>query len=506
MNENTSDNRWLIVFIVVMLAVVEVLDMTIVSVALQDMKGALAAAPDQITWTITVYGVSAAIVMPMTGLLSARFGRKKLLIMSAYGFTASSFLCGLSTSLVQIVIFRGLQGLFGALLPSLAQATIVHTFNKKELPKAMAIFGVGMMVGPILGPILGGLITDHMGWRFIFYVNVPIGIIGALLAARFLPATPSGERKIDYSGLILLALSVGGLQFVLDKGNEMNWFASNAILFASALSLVSFIGFFYKGCVDPHHVVNFKLFKDKNFALGCGIMFFYCVVFLGTLSWLPLMLELFYHFPSETAGLALMPRGVACLLTIICSARLVRVVDSRYLIVISVLMYASGTYMMSGFNLLQGPDALLWPNLIQGAAVGLFFVPLNGLAYQSLDKKYFNEASGLFNFFRSMGSSVGVAVFTTIMSRQVQVSWQDMVQHVNPFNPAYVHWSQAIHTVIPSPIATAILGENIINSQAYMVAFIDGNYLFAFLMLLLIPCIMWMSPRIAKSDDELIME
>ena len=506
MTENVQDNRWLIVFIVVMLAVVEVLDMTIVSVALQDMKGALAAAPDQITWTITVYGVSAAIVMPMTGLLAARFGRKKLLIMSAYGFTASSFLCGLSTSLFQIVIFRGLQGLFGALLPSLAQATIVHTFNKKELPKAMAIFGVGMMVGPILGPVLGGIITEHMGWRFIFYVNVPIGIIGALLAAKYLPATPGGERKIDYSGLILLALSVGALQFVLDKGNEMNWFSSNAILLASALSLVSFIAFFYKGCVDPHHVVNFKLFKDKNFGLGCVVMFFYCVIFLGTLSWLPLMLELFYNFPTEAAGLALMPRGVACLFAIVLSARLVRMVDSRLLIVGSVFLYAYGTYLMSGYNLLQGQYALLWPNLMQGAAVGLFFVPLNGLAYQSLDKKYFNEASGLFNFFRSMGGSVGVAIFTTIMATQTQVSWNDMIQHVNPFNPSYVHWAHAMHSAMPAPIATDVLGENIINSQSYMIAFIDGNYLFSFLMLFLIPLIMWMTPRVAKEGDELMME
>ncbi len=502
----THDHRWLIVCIVVMLAVVEVLDMTIVSVALQNMKGALAAAPDQITWTITVYGVSAAIVMPMTGLLSARFGRKRLLILSAYGFTASSFLCGLSTSLAQIVLFRALQGLFGALLPSLAQATIVHTFDKKELPKAMAIYGVGMMVGPILGPVLGGVITDHMGWRFIFYVNVPIGVIGALLAAKFLPATPGGERKIDYNGLVLLALSVGALQFVLDKGNELNWFSSNVILGASALSLVSFIAFFYKGCIDPDHVVNFRIFRDKNFTIGCVVMFFYCVIFLGTLSWLPLMLELFYNFPTETAGLALMPRGLACLVFIVLSARLVKHVDSRYLIIAAIVIFAYGTHLITGFNLQQGEEALLWPNLLQGAATGLFFVPLNGLAYQSLDKKYFNEASGLFNFFRSMGSSVGVAIFTTVMSTQVQVSWHDLIMHVNPFNPSYNSWLQYMHQLVPDPIALGVLGENVINSQAYMIAFIDGNYLFSFFMLLLIPFVLWMSPRVAKEGDEMILE
>jgi DHA2 family multidrug resistance protein len=498
-----TENPWLIVAIVVTLAVVEILDMTIVSVALQDMKGSLSAAPDQITWTITIYVVSAAIVMPMSGLLAARFGRKQLLIMSAYGFTLSSFLCGLSQSLFQMVLFRGFQGMFGALLPPLAQATIVDTFSRKDLPKAMAIYGVGLMVGPILGPVLGGMITDHLGWRFIFYVNVPIGIIGALLATRYLPKTPKKDRKIDVYGLILLALCVGCLQFVLDKGNELNWLNSSRIVLAMAVSLICLILFIVKGRQDSNHVIQFKIFRDRNFTLGCLIMFLYCACFLGTLSWLPLMLELFFNFTAQNAGFALMPRGIACLCVILFSARLTKWFDARYLIVAAAVLYAYATHLMTGFALNQGPENLLLPNIIQGVATGLFFVPLNSLAYQSLDPALSTEASGLFNFFRSLGSSTGVAIFSTIMSVEAQINWHQLAQYVSVFNPALHLWAQATNMSLTNPTTVPVIG-NIVNNQAYMLAFIDGSYLFSFLMLLLIPFVMMMTPRKAQISSPIL--
>lgn len=494
MTKAVNPYRWLIVGIVVMLAVVEVLDMTIVSVALQDMKGALAAAPDQITWTITVYVVAAAIVMPMTGLLSARFSRKNLLIVSAYGFTISSFLCGLSDSLWQILIFRAAQGVFGALLPPLAQATIVDTFPKKELSKAMALYGIGIMVGPILGPILGGTISDHFGWRWIFFVNVPIGIVGALLATKYLPATATRPRKMDFSGLILLALSVGGLQFVLDRGNELNWFASREILLVSFVSVSSLIFFLWKGVYDPDHVIRFDIFKDKNFALAGVSMFLYCACFLGTLSWLPLMLELFFNYPAQTAGFVMVPRGIACLMVIVWSARLTKWVDARYLVVIASVLYAFGTFLLSGFNLEQGESALIWPNIFQGMATGFFFVPLNALAYQSLDPLFLNEASGLLNFFRSIGSSVGVALFSTIMTQEAQINWHRLGENITVMNPNLHLWLHQTGMTLSEPSTMAVIG-NIVNTQAYMVAFIDGNRLFSFLMLLLIPVVLCMTPR-----------
>ncbi len=498
MNKNTT-NPWLIACIVVMMALLEVLDMTIVSVALQDMKGSLSAAPDQITWTITVYVVSAAIIMPMSGLLSARFGRKQLLVASAFGFTAASFMCGLSQTLWQMVLFRGFQGVFGALLPSLAQGTLVDTFSKKDFPKAMALYGIGLMVGPILGPVLGGVITDHFGWRYIFYVNVPIGILGGILAIYFLPPTPKVERKLDGWGVFLLALAIGSLQFVLDKGDEDNWFASHWILLASLVSVCTFIVFIMKGLRDPDNVIRFAIFKDKNFSLGCMAMLLYCAVFLGTLSWLPMMLELFLNYPAQTAGFALMPRGVACLLVIALTPKLGTWIDSRYLVAASAFFYAIGTYVLSQFNLNQGIEALLIPNILQGIATGLFFVPLNNLSFQTIDKIYTNESTGLMNFFRSIGSSIGVAIFSTFMTRQVQENWHVLGQNISSFNPNLQHWMSQTGMNLSQPSTIAVLGD-IVNNQAYAISFGHVSQIFCFLILPIIPVVLFMTPRKGRGE------
>lgn len=452
--------------------------MKIVSVALQDMKGALSTAPDQITWTITVYVVSAAIVMPMAGLLSARFGRKQLLIVSAIGFTTSSFLCGLSQTLLQMILFPGFQGVFGALLPPLAQATIVDSFSEKDLPKAMAIYGIGLMVGPILGPILAYL---------------------------FLPATPKVQRKLDGWGILFLALAVGSLQFVLDKGNEESWFNSDLILFSALISLIAFLIFLTKGLSDPDNVIRFRIFRDKNFSLSCVSMFLYCSVFLGTLSWLPLMLELFLNYPAETAGLALMPRGVACLIVIMLTPRLTTLIDTRYLVVLAAVLYALGTWFLARFNLNQDLSALFWPNILQGAATGFFFVPLNNLTFQTLSKTYSNEATGLLNFFRSLGSSVGVAIFSTIMTRQVQINWHALGEHVSVMNPMLHLWAMRAQMDLTHPSTLAVLG-NIINNQAYAMAFVHANQIFSVLILALIPVVLCMTPRRAGKNGLLVAE
>lgn len=485
---------WFIAVIVVMLAVVEIIDMTIVSIALRDMQGALSATPNQITWAVTVYIVSAAIVMPMTGFLTARFGRKQLLVTSAFFFTGSSLLCGLSTSLGQLLVFRGLQGLFGALLPPLAQATLVDTFSHEDLPKAMALYGIGLMAGPIFGPILGGMITQHLGWRFIFYVNIPIGLTGAFLAHHFLPATPKVPRNFDYYGILLLTLCIGSLQFVLDKGNEDGWFQSNIILTASIFSMLMLIIFLLKGLKDPGNVIRFEIFRDKNFSLGCVAMFLYCAVMLGTLSWVPLMLELFLNYPPATAGFALAPRGLACLCVIALTPRLTKLVDSRYLIMCAALLYGTGLLFLSHFNLSQGPDAILFPNIIQGIATGLFFVPLNNLSYQSLPKRFISEAAGLINFFRSLGSSVGVAIFSTLMARQVQQNWNYMGQYVSVLNPHFNAWLAKTNLNSHYNTAIAII-SNTVNNQAYALAFVHANQIFSVLILLVAPVVLCMTPR-----------
>lgn len=491
-------NRWMIAFTVILLAVVEVLDITIVSVALLNMKGALSASPDQITWTITVYVIAAAIFMPLTGFLTKRFGRRRLLFWSALGFAAASFLCGLAQTLTQMILFRGLQGAFGALLPTLAQSTLLDTFRGEEANKAMAFFGVGIMLAPILGPILGGYITDTVSWRWIFFINVPICLIAAALTLLFLVETPIQKVKTDWVGLLLLALSIGSMQYILDKGNDTGWFSSHWLLGVAVFSLLAWFFFLLRGIGRKAHVINFAIFKDKNYTLSCLAMLIYCGVLLGAYSWLPLWLEIFMHYPAMTVGLVLIPRGVACLLGMFLMPTLLKWLDARLLVIIACIAYAAGSYLMVHFNLTISPETLLWPNVLQGLATGFFFVPLTALAYQTLSPAYLDEASGLFNFFRSLGSSIGVALFSTIMAVMAQRSWNTLGQYITPFNSRLLHWLSLQGYSIQSPIAYQQLGQ-LLTQQTNMIAFNDGSYLFTFLVLLLVPVVLFMDRQVGAA-------
>jgi DHA2 family multidrug resistance protein len=434
--------------------------------------------------------------MPLTGLISGRYGRKKTLIISAFGFAFSSLLCGFAQNLIQIIIFRGLQGVFGALLPPLAQSTIVSIFNGHERNKAMAFYGMGMMIGPIFGPVLGGYITDHMGWRWLFFINVPVCLLGAYFAVRYLVETPIVKNKIDWKGLFLLACGIGMLQFVLDKGNEVGWFSAHSIQLASFISLSALSIFIFRGINQQGGVINFKIFKDRYYRLSCFAMLLYCAVLLGTFSWLPLWLELFMNYSPTQAGLAIMPRGIACLLIMIITPKLLKTFDPRLLIAISCLGFAAGSIMIAHFNLLQGESAIVMPNILQGLATGFFFVPLSVMAYQTLPKHFMDEASGLFSFFRSLGSSIGVAIFSAIMSTESQASWNSLSGWITPYHQALYQWLNANNLQLSDPKAYAELG-NLLQAQSNMIAFNDANYLFAGFCLLLM-VIIWRLPRPRK--------
>ena len=493
-------NRWMIAFTVILLAVVEILDITIVSVALLSMKGALSASPSQITWTITVYVVTAAICMPLVGLLSKQFGRRNLLLFSALGFGFASFLCGLATNLMAMILFRGLQGIFGAFLPALAQSTLLETFPGKEANKAMALFGVGIMLGPILGPILGGIIVDHLGWRWIFFINIPICLLASVLTLKFIKQSKVTTQKIDWVGLGLLALGVGALQYILDNGNALNWFSSNSILIGTTLSVVAVCLFISRGLAQQHNVVNFKFFRDKNFMLSSLAMLLFCGILLGTMSWLPLWLEIFMHYPATTVGVVLIPRGLFCLITMMLSPMLLKWIEGRILIIIASLLYMAGCIMSAHFNLLQGEYSVFWPNTLKGIACGLFFVPITGLAYQSINNRDLDGASGLFNFSRSIGCSIGVAIFSTIVTREAQINWHTLVQHINPFSQNYYHYLAANHLTQSMPDLHARLGV-LVSNQANMIAFNDANLFFGFLCLLMIPLVIF----IRKPENTMLM-
>ncbi len=490
---NTEFRNFMITLTVVLLAVVEVLDITIVAVALRDMQGAMAASPSQITWVVTMYVVGAAIFMPLTGFLSTRFGRKRLLISSAIIFGGASFLCGLSVSLTQILFFRAIQGITGALLPSLAQSTLLDTFRGKSSNKAMAVYGMGIMIGPILGPVLGGWITDHMSWRWIFFINVPVCILGAISAWIFLKETAVKKIKTDWLGLSLMALSIGSLQFILDKGNEDGWFGSHTIQLIAIVAGLSVIVFIVRGIGKANNVIQLQIFKDKNYALACIAILFYCGLMLGIYSWLPLWMELFMNYPPTLAGILLAPRGIACLAVMAMIPFIMKYMDARFWVILACILLGLGNLMMSHFDLLQGPEALILPSIISGMGTGFFFVPITALAYQTLPNSSLDEASGLFNFSRSLGSSIGVAAFSTIMVEQAQTNWHTLTHWVTPFNDNFKTWLQVNNYSIHDLTTYQHLSQLLYN-QSNMIAFNDAIYAFSLATFILIPVVLFIKP------------
>lgn len=500
---NTEFRNFMIALTVVLLAVVEVLDITIVAVALRDMQGAMAASPTQITWVVTVYVVGAAIFMPLTGFLSTRFGRKRLLIGSAIIFGGASLLCGLSTSLMQLLIFRGIQGVTGALLPTLAQSTLLDTFRGKSSNKMMAVYGMGIMIGPILGPVLGGWVTDHMGWRWIFFINVPVCILASISAWVFLQETLVKKIKTDWMGLGLLALGVGALQFILDKGNEQGWFSSHILQLVGIVAVLAIIVFIVRGLGKKDNIVRLRIFRDRNYTLACIAMLIYSGLMLGIYSWLPLWMELFMNYPPTLAGMLMAPRGIACLAVMAVIPFIMKYMDARWWVILACLLFGIGNIMMSHFDLLQGPDALILPNIIAGLGTGFFFVPLTALAYQTIPNALLDEASGLFNFSRSLGGSVGVAAFSTIVATQAQVNWHNLTHWITPFNENFKTWLQAHHYNINDPVTYQHL-SNLLNSQSNMIAFNDATYAFSIAVLVLIPVVFFIRPtKVARPEQHI---
>jgi DHA2 family multidrug resistance protein len=495
----SSFHRGMILFTLVMLTFVEILDITIVSVSLLDIKGALGANSNQITWTMTSYTIAAAMVMPLAGYLSDTFGRKRLVLLSALGFGVSSFLCGFSNSLETLVFFRILQGLSGALLPVLAQSILITTFPQEKRNQVMAIYGLGITIAPIMGPVVGGFITDTFGWQWIFFVNVPICLIMFFLANFFLQESPKKERHADWLGMGILAIAVCLMQIVLDKGNDEGWFSSNEILFSALASGFFWIVFIVRGYNNPKNIVRFSAFKDRNFVLSCLSMVFCSAIVFGSFTWVPLWLELVMGYLPRDVGLIMFPRGVVAGITMICFPLLMKFIGPRMALGIFAVVFCFTFSVFSSFNTLQGPSTFFWPHLLMGVAGGLFFVPLASLAYSTLSPALRDEASGIYNFSRSLGTSIGVAIFSLIMSEESEHVWNHLSTFVREDNPAFQTWLSVHHFLLQTPIAYPVLAK-VLYQQSMMQAFIDACHLFGWAVLCLIPLLFFFKvPKIDKN-------
>jgi DHA2 family multidrug resistance protein len=494
-----APRRGLITLAMMSSTVLVVLDMTIVNVALPHMGGELSASPEELSWVLTSYLVASAVFMPLTGYLTDRLGRKNHLLASIGGFVLTSMASGAATSLAMMIFFRILQGAFGASLVPLSQAVLNEVYPRDERGKAMAIWGMGVMLGPILGPTLGGWLTEYLSWRWIFYINLPVGVLSLLLAARVVPDAAIVPRKLDWAGLLLASLGIAAGQFVLDRGNEDGWFSSPLIVGAALVSLLALGGFvLYALSTRAQPIFNLRLFRDRNFAASSLIIAILGLGMFGALVVQPLMLESLLGYPALTTGLVMAPRGLASMAGMVLVGRFIRHLDVRLIIGTGMALAALGSHFMTSYDLAIDPWAATWPGLLQGLGMGLMMVPLSTLALSTLPPAALSEAAGLFSLFRTVGASAGIAVVETVASRHGQMAWNQLGGHIQPFNPALSGYLAPIHLGPGDPRGVAVLTA-MLAQQAQMQAVLDVFQLVTWSFVAMLPLLLLLKGNVLKS-------
>ena len=410
-------------------------DTTIANVALPHMQGSMSATQDQISWVLTSYIVAAAIFMPLTGFLSARLGRKRVFVWSVIGFTLTSMLCGMAQNLDQIVLFRLLQGIFGASLVPLSQAVLLDTYPRERHASAMAMWGVGVMIGPILGPTLGGWLTEYYNWRWVFYINLPLGLLAWFGLAAFVQETPTDRsRRFDLLGFAFISLGIGALQMMLDRGESLDWFASREIIIEGMLGGLFLYLFIAHMFTYDHPFLEPQLFKDRNFSVGLFFIFIVGVILLATMALLPPFLQNLMNYPVVDVGLLLAPRGVGTMIAMMMVGRLAGRVDSRYLIFLGLLLTSLSLWEMTNFNLnITGWD-IVRTGITQGLGLGFIFVPLSIISFSTLAAHFRNEGTALFSLMRNIGSSIGISIVMTRLAENIQANHAVFSRYINPFN------------------------------------------------------------------------
>ncbi|MCL4476878.1 MAG: DHA2 family efflux MFS transporter permease subunit [Nitrospirae bacterium] len=496
-------NKWLVALTVMLPTLIEIIDISVVNVALDHIRGSLSAGIDESTWAITSYLVSNAIIIPMTGWLSRLFGRKRYMIFSISLFTFSSLLCGSAWNLQSLIVFRILQGIGGGALQPISQSILLETFPPKQHGMAMAIFGVGIMFGPIVGPLLGGWITDNWSWHWIFFINIPIGIVSILMCLFFIVDPPYMKRmkmKIDYWGLAFLAIGLGCLQIVLDKGEREDWFSSGFITWLTAISALSLILFVIVEFFAEHPIVNMKTFKNRTFTTGNLVMFFAFFNLFGSIVLLPIYLQTLMGYTATLAGMVLGPGGVATLVAMPIAGRLVTKVNPKGLLAFGIIVAAYSTFLMSKFNLLADFDTVIWPRVVLGVGMGFLFIPLTTLTMAEIKKEDMGNASAIYNLLRNLGGSFGVAFVTTMLARRAQFHQNHLVDHLSLFDTNYqVLASQTSHILQYKGLSPGVADQGSLGMiygrllrEASMISFNDAFHLLSVLMILVLPLVLIM--------------
>ena len=494
-------NKWIVAITVMLPTLIEIVDTSVINVSLDHIRGNLSAGIDESTWAITSYLVSNAIIIPMSGWLSRFFGRKLYLILSISLFTFSSFMCGSSWNLQSLVFFRVLQGLGGGALQPLSQAILLETFPPRQHGVAMAIFGVGIMFGPIMGPLMGGWITDNWSWHWIFFINVPIGLVSILMVMFFIVDPSYMQRtrmKIDYWGMLFLAVSLGCLQIILDKGHREDWFSSGFITWMSYVSIASFIMLVLVESFQENPIVNLKVFKNLSFTSGNVILFFAVFNLFGSIVLLPIYLQTLMGYTSFLAGLALGPGGIASIISMAVAGRLVTKISPKVILAFGIAIAGYSTHMMAQFNLHADFNTIFWPRAVLGFGMGLIFIPLMTITMSGVRKEEMGNAAAIFNLLRNLGGSFGVAFATTMVARRAQFHQVHLVEHFTPFDrnfqSALPRVSRLLegHGLIPSLSDQGSMGliYNQLIRQASMLSFNDVFHVLSVMMMLIFPLVM----------------
>jgi len=478
-------NPWLIAVSVMLATFMEVLDTSIAAVALPYIAGSLSASTDEATWVLTSYLVANAIILPASNWFSLRFGRKRFLIACILIFTFSSFMCGAATSLAMILIARAVQGAGGGALQPLSQSILIESFPADKRGLALAVFALGVVVAPVLGPTLGGWLTDTYSWRWAFYINIPIGIFAIFMISRYVEDPPyiknAKAGKIDAIGLGLLAIWLACLQIILDKGQEDDWFGATWIRWAAAILLTSFVSFLIREFRHKNPLVNLRIFRNRNFRLGCILIGIFGAALYGLITLLPLFYQELMGYTALAAGWAVSPRGIGAICAMPIIGILTAKIDNRWLIAIGFVLFALSSLWFGRANLEISQWTFLWAIIISGFGSGCVFVPLSTTALAALPNEEIGNASGLYNLLRNIGGSIGIAVVNTIVVRHQQLHRTELSHSITSTSPAVQNQLQAFQHYLTAQGASASLAlhrayaliDRILGGQAALWSYVD---------------------------------
>jgi DHA2 family multidrug resistance protein len=482
-------NRGMITISIMLATFMQGVDTTIANVALPHMQGSFSCSQDQIAWVVTSYIVAAAIMTPLTGWLAGRFGIKYVFLISVIGFTVASALCGAATSLAQLVIYRLLQGICGAALVPLSQSVLLHINPPERHAKAMAVWGMGVILGPIIGPALGGWLTEDYSWRWVFYINLPPGILAAAGIVVFINHTrPAQGDAFDFFGFATLSIAIGALQMLLDRGELKDWFGSNEIWVEAILAaLCLYLFVVHTATAGERSFLNRALLKDPNCIAGTVLMFLIGIPLYGTMTLLPTMMQGLMNYPVITAGFVTAPRGIGTMIAMFVVARLIGHVDIRLIVLSGLTLTALALWQMTGFSLQMGMWPFITTGVLQGFGLGFVFTPLSVVTFSTLPRNVLTQGTAIFSLMRNVGGSVGISIVEALLVENTQVAHSTLAEHIRPDNP--LARMLAMPYSLTEPHGIAALNREI-TRQAQMIAYIDNFHLMVIIIVVSLPCLL----------------